>query len=126
MFCHSKDGDKKYAEFFSNILYECVRQEKLDVLNRYLAIEKIIRDIENNRLSVYDFQQLRLLFSYYNNTHHKLLKMNYVSKTPLISGLYMMQCRIRCENQFQKIENLGFGSTRPLNFEIIKELSNSM
>uniref|UniRef100_A0A7M5XES7 Anaphase-promoting complex subunit 1 n=1 Tax=Clytia hemisphaerica TaxID=252671 RepID=A0A7M5XES7_9CNID len=126
MFCHSKDGDKKYAELFSNILYECVRQEKLDVLNRYLAIEKIIRDIENNRLSVYDFQQLRLLFSYYNNTHHKLLKMNYVSKTPLISGLYMMQCRIRCENQFQKIENLGFGSTRPLNFEIIKELSNSM
>lgn len=124
IFCDHTDAVKK-TEFFSNILYECVHQEKMDALNHYLAIEKMVRDMERDNISVADFQQLRLLFVYYDHMHKKLRKKNLVSQVGLISEIYLMQCRLRCENHIQRIEDLGFAGKRSLNFATIKELLDS-
>ena len=41
---------------------------------------QIVRDVENNNVSVGDFQQLQLLFTYYDHMHTRLKERNLVSK----------------------------------------------
>ncbi|XP_072103052.1 anaphase-promoting complex subunit 1 isoform X1 [Mobula birostris] len=70
-FCkHSKkDGEKQEVlDLLSSILYECVTQEKPEMLPTYMAIDQAVRRLERKEMSeTFELWQIKLVQQFYNS-----------------------------------------------------------
>uniref|UniRef100_UPI00358F4E60 anaphase-promoting complex subunit 1 isoform X2 n=1 Tax=Myxine glutinosa TaxID=7769 RepID=UPI00358F4E60 len=61
-----KPKGRENCELFSTILYECVTQEKIEMLPIYLAMDQVVRDLESGRLTdTVGLAQLRLVLDFH-------------------------------------------------------------
>ncbi|XP_059838868.1 anaphase-promoting complex subunit 1 [Hypanus sabinus] len=71
-FCkHSKkDGEKQEVlDLLSSILYECVTQEKPEMLPTYMAIDQAVRRLERKEMSeTFELWQIKLVQQFYNSS----------------------------------------------------------
>lgn len=71
-FCkHSKkDGEKQEVlDLLSSILYECVTQEKPEMLPTYMAVDQAVRRLERKEMSeTFELWQMKLVQQFYNST----------------------------------------------------------
>merc|ERR1719378_1923671 len=59
LFCSQEDqNDETDTDFFSSILFECVSKEKLEILQTYMTIEKILKDAQLGKFSPEEIHQL--------------------------------------------------------------------
>eukprot|EP00795_Rhopilema_esculentum_P002872 gene2872-1109_t len=81
MFC-SDDAktNEVNSEFLSSTLFECVSNEKLDVLPTYMSIERVLAEAADGHFSSENMKQLEIIFQYYSILHPKLQKIGVVGK----------------------------------------------
>uniref|UniRef100_A0A4W3JSC5 Anaphase promoting complex subunit 1 n=1 Tax=Callorhinchus milii TaxID=7868 RepID=A0A4W3JSC5_CALMI len=65
----NENGQKKeMLDLFSSILYECVTQEKPEMLPTYMAIDQAVRRLERREMSeTFELWQIKLVQQFYNS-----------------------------------------------------------
>jgi len=120
------DCEKKKYEYYSNVLYECVTKDKMDILKDYLAIENIISNAEQTMFHIHDIQQMKFLFTYYSSIRHKLVSRGVINKDSLISNLYVMQANLRMEMAVNNQLGKRNETKAPTGFHIIESIVKSL
>eukprot|EP00794_Sanderia_malayensis_P020226 gene20226-22202_t len=96
-FCSQNDTNSHIdAEFLSSVLFECVSNEKLEILQTYLSIEQIINDVTKGGCDNERLVQLKMVFEFYDFLFPKLKSLGLLEK-PLINENYLLQSQLRIE-----------------------------
>uniref|UniRef100_A0A4W3J5N0 Anaphase promoting complex subunit 1 n=1 Tax=Callorhinchus milii TaxID=7868 RepID=A0A4W3J5N0_CALMI len=68
-FCkQSNENGQEMLDLFSSILYECVTQEKPEMLPTYMAIDQAVRRLERREMSeTFELWQIKLVQQFYNS-----------------------------------------------------------
>lgn len=63
---------QEMLDFFSSILYECVTQEKPEMLPTYIAIDQAVRRLERGEMSeTFELGQIKLVLEFFNSRCHQ-------------------------------------------------------